>query len=291
MAEPQTLGSILVVDDDPAHRTMLRTLLGGWHYVVEEADDGSQAMESVHERSYDLVLMDVRMVKVSGLEALSEIKTYNPAIPVIIMTAYSSVETAVENAICGWPILFGFQSAHRTFSISRANGDSSGSVLSYAELEAAIKGLADGVSIYDNELRVLYQNRVILNRYGPALWEKCYHHYHHRNSICPDCPAVRTLQDGRVHTAIRKVEPAVSSQKLKTIEMGESGHAVVFPMTAGEITAVNAENARLAAIWAARTTRDKEHVVGFELAESGHLIEFPVTNTSELDNPSLCHFY
>jgi two-component system response regulator HydG len=75
---------------------MLRTLLGGWHYVVEEADDGSQAMESVHERSYDLVLMDVRMVKVSGLEALSEIKRYNPAIPVIIMTAYSSVETAVE---------------------------------------------------------------------------------------------------------------------------------------------------------------------------------------------------
>jgi two-component system response regulator HydG len=75
---------------------MLRTLLGGWHYVVEEADDGSHAMESVHERSYDLVLMDVRMVKVSGLEALSEIKRYNPAIPVIIMTAYSSVETAVE---------------------------------------------------------------------------------------------------------------------------------------------------------------------------------------------------
>ncbi|MGB5920991.1 MAG: sigma-54 dependent transcriptional regulator, partial [Syntrophobacteria bacterium] len=42
------------------------------------------------------ILMDVRMVEVSGLEALSEIKSYNPAIPIIIMTAYSSVETAVE---------------------------------------------------------------------------------------------------------------------------------------------------------------------------------------------------
>ncbi len=96
MAKPSSPGSILVVDDDRAHRTMLRTLLGGWGYAVQEADDGARAIEQVHEKSYDLILMDVRMVEVSGLEALSEIKSFNPAIPIIIMTAYSSVETAVE---------------------------------------------------------------------------------------------------------------------------------------------------------------------------------------------------
>jgi two-component system response regulator HydG len=89
-------GNILVVDDDQAHRTMLSTLLGGWGYIVEEADDGARAIEKVHEKSYDLVLMDVRMVEVSGLEALPAIKSFNPAIPIIIMTAFSSVETAVE---------------------------------------------------------------------------------------------------------------------------------------------------------------------------------------------------
>ncbi|MCK4985670.1 MAG: sigma-54-dependent Fis family transcriptional regulator, partial [Desulfobacterales bacterium] len=88
--------TVLVVDDDSAHRTMLRTLINGWGYAVSEADDGSTAIEKVKETSFDLVLMDVRMVKVSGLEALETIKSYNPAIPVIIMTAYSSVETAVE---------------------------------------------------------------------------------------------------------------------------------------------------------------------------------------------------
>jgi two-component system response regulator HydG len=88
--------TILVVDDDSAHRTMLRTLINGWGYTVSEADDGSTAIEKVEETSFDLVLMDVRMVKVSGLEALETIKSYNPAIPVIIMTAYSSIETAVE---------------------------------------------------------------------------------------------------------------------------------------------------------------------------------------------------
>jgi two-component system response regulator HydG len=92
----RTENSILVVDDDPAHRTMLRTLLTGWGYSISEADDGSTAIEKVHEQAFDLVLMDIRMISVSGLEALDEIKAFNPAIPVIIMTAYSSVETAVE---------------------------------------------------------------------------------------------------------------------------------------------------------------------------------------------------
>ncbi len=87
---------ILIVDDDSAHRTMLKTLLKGWGYSVSEADDGSAAVDRVHDQAFDLILMDIRMIKVSGLEALKLVKEYNPAIPVIIMTAYSSVETAVE---------------------------------------------------------------------------------------------------------------------------------------------------------------------------------------------------
>jgi two-component system response regulator HydG len=75
---------------------MLGTLLTGWGYNIVEADDGSIAIEKVHEGAFDLILMDIRMLKVSGLQALSEIKAFNPAIPVIIMTAYSSVQTAVE---------------------------------------------------------------------------------------------------------------------------------------------------------------------------------------------------
>jgi two-component system, NtrC family, response regulator HydG len=86
---------LLVVDDDTAHRTMLRALLSGWGYEITEADDGGAAIERVQSRPYDLILMDIRMLKVSGLEALERIKAYNPSIPVIIMTAYSSVETAI----------------------------------------------------------------------------------------------------------------------------------------------------------------------------------------------------
>jgi two-component system response regulator HydG len=87
--------SILVVDDDTSHRTMLATLLTGWGYTIFEANDGEPAIEMVKERYFDLILMDIRMLKVSGLEAMEAIKQINPAIPIIIMTAYSSIETAV----------------------------------------------------------------------------------------------------------------------------------------------------------------------------------------------------
>ena len=89
-------GDVLIVDDDEAHRTMLRALMSGWGYRITEADDGAGAVEAVRERPFDLVLMDIRMLKVSGIEALEAIRSHNPAIPVILMTAYSSVETAVE---------------------------------------------------------------------------------------------------------------------------------------------------------------------------------------------------
>jgi two-component system, NtrC family, response regulator HydG len=92
----KTKRTILVVDDDHAHRTMLRTLLSGWGYLIHEADDGESAIAAVRNQPFDLILMDIRMLKVSGLEALVEIKAFNPAIPVMIMTAYTSLETAVE---------------------------------------------------------------------------------------------------------------------------------------------------------------------------------------------------
>ena len=93
-----------------------------------------------------------------------------------------------------------------SLSMPPAVQNSARSVLSYAELEAAVNALADGVSIYDRQLRVLYQNKAIIERYGPALWETCYSVYQHRDGICPDCPSIRTLADGKVHTTIRTVE-------------------------------------------------------------------------------------
>ncbi|MCG8641191.1 MAG: sigma-54 dependent transcriptional regulator [Desulfobacterales bacterium] len=87
---------ILVVDDDTAHAGMLKTLISDWGYEVELADDGTTGVQKVEQTSFDMVLMDMKMVRMSGMEALQRIKAYNPSLPVVIMTAYSSVQTAVK---------------------------------------------------------------------------------------------------------------------------------------------------------------------------------------------------
>ena len=87
---------ILVVDDDTAHARMLKILMTEWEYEIHLAEDGTIAVKMVKEQPFDMVLMDMKMVKMSGMEALQLIKTYNPSLPVIIMTAYSSVHTAVK---------------------------------------------------------------------------------------------------------------------------------------------------------------------------------------------------
>ena len=91
---PQPL--ILIVDDDSPHRSMLRTVLRGWGYAVEEAEDGAAAVEQVKARAFDAVLTDVRMARLDGIAALREIREWNPSIPVLIMTGWSSVQNAVD---------------------------------------------------------------------------------------------------------------------------------------------------------------------------------------------------
>ena len=87
---------ILVVDDDTVHGMMLKTLIKEWGYKVFLADDGTTGVDMVKDQSFDLVLLDMKMKKMSGIEALQHIKNYNPSLPVVIMTAYSSVQTAVK---------------------------------------------------------------------------------------------------------------------------------------------------------------------------------------------------
>ena len=87
---------ILVVDDEPSHRQMLEVVLSAEGYEIHQAGDGQEAINLVEERFYDLILMDNRMTQMGGIEALKKIKEISPGIPVIIMTAYASVSTAVD---------------------------------------------------------------------------------------------------------------------------------------------------------------------------------------------------
>ena len=86
---------VLLVEDKPELRAMLRKALERNGYAVEEAPDGNTAIEKVRNRRYQLVLSDLKLPGSSGLEVLRESRKVESTLPVILMTAYGSVEEAV----------------------------------------------------------------------------------------------------------------------------------------------------------------------------------------------------
>ena len=87
---------VLVVDDDADLRMTVASALSESHYHVEQAKDGEEAVNRVRAGRFDLVLLDVNMPRMTGLEALKEIKNHDPSIIVLILTAFSNVRDAVE---------------------------------------------------------------------------------------------------------------------------------------------------------------------------------------------------
>jgi two-component system response regulator HydG len=88
--------TILVADDEKAHRLMLRAHLEREGFDVAEASDGEEAIAKVGDGLVDLVLMDIRMPVIDGMEALKRIRKINASVPIIMMTAYGSIDSAVE---------------------------------------------------------------------------------------------------------------------------------------------------------------------------------------------------
>lgn len=87
---------VLVIDDEKGMRQMLRLVLEGANYSVVEADDGREALSLLREEGFDLVLSDIRMPDLDGLGLLQRLKELGIDATVIMMSAYGSIETAVE---------------------------------------------------------------------------------------------------------------------------------------------------------------------------------------------------
>jgi DNA-binding NtrC family response regulator len=87
---------VLVVDDDKVLQESVRQALEYHHFSVDVADNGKEAVDKVYGEKYDLVVMDVNMPEMDGIQALIEIKKHDPTIIVLILTAFSNVSDAVK---------------------------------------------------------------------------------------------------------------------------------------------------------------------------------------------------
>src|ERR1700744_2185842 len=90
------MARILIIDDERAIRNTLREILEYEDYEVEDIDNGVDGLELIRKNDYDLVLCDIKMNRMDGMEVLTEGLTIKPALPFIMISGHGTVEPAVE---------------------------------------------------------------------------------------------------------------------------------------------------------------------------------------------------
>jgi DNA-binding NtrC family response regulator len=90
------MSNILIIDDEKAIRKTLSEILSYEGYKIEEAGDGEEGLKRFREKNYDVVLCDIKMPKLDGIEFLDKAREANPDIPVIMISGHGTIETAVE---------------------------------------------------------------------------------------------------------------------------------------------------------------------------------------------------
>jgi two-component system nitrogen regulation response regulator NtrX len=88
--------SILIVDDEAGVRAALAGILGDEGYAVEAVESGEDGLAALEARRYDLVLLDVWLPKMDGLETLERLRAIDPEVPVVVISGHGSIETAVK---------------------------------------------------------------------------------------------------------------------------------------------------------------------------------------------------
>ncbi|MFY7963779.1 MAG: sigma-54-dependent transcriptional regulator [Chitinophagaceae bacterium] len=88
--------TILIIDDEKSIRNVLRDILTNEGYTIEEAADGEEGFKKFSEKSYSLVICDIKMPKMDGLEFLQKATEINADIPIIIISGHGNIETAVK---------------------------------------------------------------------------------------------------------------------------------------------------------------------------------------------------
>jgi DNA-binding NtrC family response regulator len=93
--------TILIVDDEASQRDLLGGFLGDCGFRIQQAASGEQALEQVERQNPELVLLDVRLPGISGIEVLSRIRTTHPTLPVLLITAHADLQQAVASIKSG----------------------------------------------------------------------------------------------------------------------------------------------------------------------------------------------
>lgn len=216
---------VLVVDSDPKMRKTFPDLLKARGYAVVTAATVKEALDRVKEETPAVVVVDLRLEDISGLEVIKEIKGSRSEVECVVLTGYDSQKSgteAVNSGAYGY-IREPYDMEQLLVIIRRA--------IEKREMEEALReseqrtkamlgSIADHVSMMDKDLNIIWANDVAKRIFGDDLvGKKCYATYRGRDKPCEHCITLKAFQGGKVH-----------EQDMQVVD--KDGKMIVFHATA-----------------------------------------------------------
>jgi len=149
---------VLVADDEESLRGIVQEILTDSGYNVDSAANGREAMDLVRQNSYEVVVSDIRMPEMSGIDLLEAIKKFNPKIEVIMMTSHASVETAIKAIRLG-----AYDYLTKPFEDLDVITTVINRTVEKLKLELKIKELLEELSVRNEEIQTLYKSTTELS--------------------------------------------------------------------------------------------------------------------------------
>ncbi len=156
------MAKILVVDDETPIRRTLREILEFEQYDVDEAADGAECVSKAQKDKYDVIMMDIKMPKMDGIDALERLQILTPETPVVMMSGHGTIETAVDAVKKG---AFDFISKpldlNRMLITLRNAMEKSDLVTTTRVLQKQVRGNAKGVTMIGESAPILEIKRLL----------------------------------------------------------------------------------------------------------------------------------
>jgi diguanylate cyclase (GGDEF)-like protein len=198
---------VLVVEDDPVSALLLSHTLSKHGARVDTTSSGSEALARLEEKRYPVIVTDICMPGMDGLELVKRIRLLDNNTQIIATSANSDTDCLISAIEIGFndyflkplkfeKLLWAVKRCADTFSDRLRLEDER------EKFRVVVESLGEGITIKDLEYRILYQNRAMTEMFGDRTGSACYELFGLERP-CQDCPTIRTLQDGQIHSLCR----------------------------------------------------------------------------------------
>lgn len=215
--------NVLIVDDEPeiSNFIQLKLKLDAPHLSISSVTSGAECIELSGHGLVDCILSDYQMPGMNGMELLMRLRESGDETPFIFVTGQGNEDiarSAFKNGAFDYftkdigfahfpRIINSIEQAiiQRRARIQHERAESELG-LEKAKLQSILESISDGISIQDNELRILYQNPAHIALIGDHTGEFCYRAYDRRDEPCQKCPVLLSMQDGTTHSLQKSTE-------------------------------------------------------------------------------------